>query len=215
MVEVLSTDPIDMAKPLRVGLYLRVSTTDQTTDNQRLDLERVAEQRGWRIVETYVDHGISGTKGRDKRPAFDRLCKDASRGKIDVVAAWAIDRLGRSLSDVATFMAELTAQNVSLYLHQQNVDGTTPAGRAMLGMAAVFAEFERSIIVERINAGMERARTKGTRSGRPIGRPTVAASVERKIRRLSGKGYGKVRIARELSCGVGTVTRVLATTAAP
>ena len=99
-----------MGKPKRVGLYLRVSTTGQTVENQRQDLERVAEQRGWEITETYVDHGISGAKGRDKRPAFDRLCTDASRGKLDVVSAWSIDRLGRSLANVATFLVQMQEQ---------------------------------------------------------------------------------------------------------
>lgn len=199
-----------MGKELRVGLYLRVSTADQTTDNQRIELERVAAQRGWKVAEAYVDHGISGAKGRDQRPAFDRMCRDASQGKLDLIAAWSIDRLGRSLSHVAGFMADLTAQRVALYLHQQNVDGTTPSGKAMLGMAAVFAEFERSIIVERINAGIARARARGTKSGRPIGRPRVSAAVEGEIRRLRAKGLGKLRIAREVGCGVATVQRVLA-----
>lgn len=201
-----------MVKAPRVGLYLRVSTPGQTTDNQRLDLERVAEQRGWQIAEVYTDHGISGTNGRDKRPAFDRMCRDASQGRLDLIAAWSIDRLGRSLSHVASFMAELTAQKVALYLHQQNVDSTTPAGHAMLGMAAVFAQFERSIILERINAGLSRARTQGTKSGRPIGRPPISAATRQRIRKLRAKGFGKVRIARELHCGVGTVGRVLAGT---
>ena len=197
----------DMAKPLRVGIYLRVSTAGQTTDNQRLDLERVAEQRGWIIGGTYIDHGISGTKGRDKRPAFDQLARDAAQGRLDVVAAWSIDRLGRSLAHIASFMAELGAQNVALYLHQQQVDGTTPAGKAMLGMAAVFAEFERSIIVERINAGLARARAQGQKLGRPT---VVTTRTERRIRQLRAKGHGKLKIARELHCGVGTVSRVLA-----
>ena len=196
-----------MAKQLRVGLYLRVSTSGQTTANQRLDLERVASQRGWQVVHAYIDHGISGTKGRDKRPAFDQLARDASQGKLDVVAAWSIDRIGRSLSDVAGFMTELSAQNVALYLHQQQVDGTTPAGKAMLGMAAVFAEFERSVIIERINAGLARARAQGKKLGRPT---SVTRRTEQRIRRMRAAGTGKLKIARTLRCGVGTVSRVLA-----
>ena len=108
-----------MGKSKRVGIYLRVSTVDQTVENQRQDLLRVAEQRGWEIVEEYIDHGISGAKGRDKRPAFDRLAKAAAHGKLDMVAAWSIDRLGRSLSHVSTFVDELRQQKVGLYLHQQ------------------------------------------------------------------------------------------------
>jgi DNA invertase Pin-like site-specific DNA recombinase len=189
----------------RVGLYLRVSTTGQTVENQRQDLERVARQRGWEITETYIDHGISGAQGRDKRPAFDRMCQDAGRGKLDVVAAWSIDRLGRSLQHVANFMAELLEQNVALYLHQQNVDGTTSSGRAMLGMAAVFAAFERDITIERINAGLARARAQG----KQLGRPSVGHRVERKIRALRAEGLGKLKIATQLGCGVSTVQRVL------
>lgn len=195
-----------VGKSKRVGLYLRVSTTGQMVENQRQDLERVASQRGWQIVETYVDHGISGAKGRDKRPAFDRMCKDAAQGKLEVVAAWSIDRLGRSLQHVANFMAELLEQNVALYLHQQNVDGTTSSGRAMLGMAAVFAAFERDITIERINAGLARARAQG----KQLGRPRISEKVEERIRDLRAKGSGKLKIARALGVGVGTVQRVLA-----
>ncbi len=190
----------------RVGLYLRVSTAGQTVENQRQDLERVVQQRGWHLAEVYVDHGISGAKGRDRRPAFDRMCKDAAQGKLDVVAAWSIDRLGRSLQHVANFMAELLEQNVALYLHQQNVDGTTSSGRAMLGMAAVFAAFERDITIERINAGLARARAQG----KQLGRPRVSEKVEGRIRDMRAKGSGKLKIARALNVGVGTVQRVLA-----
>jgi len=204
-----------MGKTLRVGIYLRVSTTGQTVENQRIDLKRVAEQRGWLIVEEYVDHGISGAKGRDKRPAFDKLAKDAAQGKLDIVAAWAIDRVGRSLSHVAAFMAELQEQKVALYLHQQNVDGTTSAGRAMLGMASVFAAFERDMLIERINAGLARARKEGKHLGRP--RKTVSAKIESEIRRLGAidprtgaRKTGICAIAKRFRIGVTKVGRVLA-----
>src|SRR5579864_6030101 len=141
-----------MGQGKRVGLYLRVSTSGQTVENQRQDLQRVAEQRAWQIVGEYIDHGISGAKAREKRPALDQLWKDAARGKLDIVAAWSLDRLGRSLQHVVTLLGDLMERNVAVYLHQQQVDGTTSAGRAMLGMCAVFADFERETIVERINA---------------------------------------------------------------
>jgi len=195
-----------MGKPKRVGLYLRVSTTGQTVENQRRDLEQVAAQRGWQIIETYVDHGISGAKGRDKRPAFDRLCVDAARGKLDVIAAWSIDRLGRSLHHVASFLAEMQQINLAVYLHQQNVDGTTSVGKAMLGMAAVFAEFERAVTIERINAGLARAKAQGKKLGRPT---STTAKTEAKIRALHAKGIGKIKIAKELGIGTSTVQRVL------
>jgi DNA invertase Pin-like site-specific DNA recombinase len=194
----------------RVGLYLRVSTTGQTCENQRKELLRVAKHRGWQIVETYIDHGISGAKGRDKRPAFDRLCNDAAHGKLDIVAAWAIDRIGRSVEHVARFINDLLAQKVALYLHQQGVDGTTASGKAMLGMCSVFAEFERSIMVERINAGLARARAQG----KTLGRPRVSADTERDIRKMRAKGTGLCKIARTLRVGVSTVGRVLEDAAA-
>jgi DNA invertase Pin-like site-specific DNA recombinase len=189
----------------RVGIYLRVSTAEQTTDNQRLDLQRVADQRGWDVVEIYVDHGISGSKGRDKRPAFDKLCRDATTGKLDLVAAWSIDRLGRSLQHVVGFLNELRAVKVDLYLHQQSVDSSTPGGKAMLSMCAVFAEFERSMIIERVTAGMARARSQG----KVFGRPKVSVRVELEIRRLRSLGHGIIKTAKLAGVGVSTVQRVV------
>src|SRR4029077_8468899 len=142
----------EMAK--RVGLYLRVSTkTGQTVDNHRQALaEAIGRRDGWIIAEEFVDDGISGAKGRDKRPAFDRLLRAVVRRKIDVVAAWSVDRLGRSLQGLIGFLGELNAAGVDLYLEKQAVDTTTPAGRALFQMLGVFAEFERAIIQERIHA---------------------------------------------------------------
>jgi DNA invertase Pin-like site-specific DNA recombinase len=216
-IEEITEDSAMAGKTLRVGIYLRVSTSGQTVENQRIDLERVAEQRGWQIVETYIDHGISGSKGRDQRPAFDKLARDAAQGKLDMVAAWSIDRIGRSLGHLVEFMDELRHQGVGIYLHQQQVDTSTAAGRAFLQMAGVFAEFERAIIVERINAGLQRARAHG----KALGRPPVGAKVESRIRRLyaidqrTGKPKnGKLKIAKRLGVGVSTVLRVLADKAA-
>lgn len=191
----------------RVGIYLRVSTAEQTVENQRIDLQRVAEQRGWVIAGEYVDHGISGSKGRENRPAFAQLAKDAAQGRLDIVAAWSIDRIGRNLGHLVQFVDELRVQGVGLYLHQQQVDTASAAGRAFLQMAGVFAEFERSVIVERVKAGMARARADGKHCGRPS---SVTAKTEAEIRRMLAKGTGKLKIARALGCGVGTVQRVAA-----
>ena len=150
----------------RVALYLRVSTDGQITENQRLELERIAEHSAWRIVGTYEDHAITGSKGREKRPALDNLLKDANRRKFDVVAAWSVDRVGRSLKDLLAFLDEIHALGIDLYLHQQGIDTTTPAGKAMFQMCGVFAEFQRSINRERINAGLSRAKANGKRLGR-------------------------------------------------
>lgn len=196
-----------MVKSKRVGVYLRVSTADQTVENQRQDLMRVATQRGWEIVEEYIDHGISGAKGRDKRPAFDRLAKAAAQGRLDIVAAWSIDRLGRNLGHLVQFTNELHQQGVDLYLHQQQVDTSSAAGRAFLQMAGVFAEFERAIIIERINAGIARARSQGKRLGRPT---SVTAKTEQQIRDLHIAGLGMRKIAKQLGCGTSKVQRVLA-----
>jgi DNA invertase Pin-like site-specific DNA recombinase len=120
----------------RVAVYTRVSTDAQTTENQQRELAKVSKQRGWKMVKVYTDHGISGTKGRDQRPAFDSLIKDATCRKFDIIAAWSVDRRGRSLKDLLGFLTEIHALEVGLYLHQQAVDTTTPAGRALFQMIA-------------------------------------------------------------------------------
>src|SRR5262245_42555176 len=135
----------------RAVMYLRVSTVDQTTANQERELHQVAERAGWQIVKVYKDHGISGSKGRNKRPAFDALHKAAARREFDIVMAWSVDRLGRSLQDLVGFLSELHALGVDLFLYQQGLDTTTPAGKAMFQMMGVFAEFERAMIQERVS----------------------------------------------------------------
>jgi len=190
----------------RVGIYVRVSTNDQTTTNQLMDLQRVAEQRGWHVFNVYSDQGISGAKGRDKRPAFDRMCIDAAQGNIDMVAAWSIDRIGRSLKHLVGFMSELKEYGCGLYLHQQNVDSSTAAGQAMLSICGVFAEFERSIIIDRVNAGLARAKAEG----KVLGRPRVVAAVEREILKLRRQGIGIVATAKLVGVGTSVVQRVVA-----
>jgi DNA invertase Pin-like site-specific DNA recombinase len=191
----------------RAAIYARVSTRNghQDPETQLLALRQVAERAGWQIAGEYVDHGISGAKGRDQRPAFDRLLKDATRRQFDLVMAWSVDRLGRSLQDLVAFLGDLHAQGVDLYLHIQGIDTTTPGGKALFQMMGVFAEFERAIIQERVCAGLAKARAKGKR----LGRPKVAPSVERAIREARAAGKGQLAIARELKVGVGTVRRVL------
>jgi DNA invertase Pin-like site-specific DNA recombinase len=189
----------------RVALYIRVSTSGQTTENQRRELLKVAKQGGWEVVQVYEDAGISGAKGRDKRPAFDAMLKDATRKRFDMVAAWSVDRLGRSLQDLLGFLTELQALKVDLYLHQQALDTSTPSGRAMFQMLGVFAEFERGMIRERVNAGLARAKERGTRLGR---RPTRPA-VEARIRELRAEGMGILKIGRTVGVGTSVVQRVV------
>jgi DNA invertase Pin-like site-specific DNA recombinase len=189
----------------RIALYLRVSTTEQTTDNQRLELDAVIKRCGWKTVEVYEDHGISGAKSRDKRPAFARMMQDATRRRFDVIAAWSVDRLGRSLQDLMSFLNELHALNIDLYLHQQALDTSTPSGRAMFNMCGVFVEFERAMIQERVKSGLSRARAKG----KQLGRKPHGEDVEAEIKKLRAEGMGKVKIGKTLGIGTSAVQRVL------
>src|SRR5215472_3357260 len=196
----------------RVGIYLRVSTNGQTTENQRRELEAVAARSGWQVVDLYADKGISGAKGRDKRPNFDRLLKDATARKINMIAAWSIDRLSRSLQDLVGFLNELQALGCDLYLHQQAIDTTTPSGRAMFHMCGVFAEFERAIIRERVNAGLARARAKGIKVGRGNKKDgklnadeqrwgMTRSQLEKTIKKFRSDGVGILKIASTLGIG--------------
>jgi DNA invertase Pin-like site-specific DNA recombinase len=196
-------------KQKRAAIYARVSTDRQTTAQQLAELRAAAERHGWQVVEEYVEHGISGAKGRDQRPKLDALLKAAARREFDLVAAWSVDRLGRSLQHLVGFLAEIHGKGIDLYLHQQGIDTTTPGGKALFQMCGVFAEFERAMIVDRVKAGLARARKHGTESGRPIGRPTVIPQVQRKVHALRRKGMGMIAIAKEAGCGVGTVQKIL------
>ena len=196
----------------RVGIYLRVSTNDnQTVENQRIALTGACEARGWRIVDEFRDEGVSGAKGRGRRPGFAGLCDAVFHRKIDVVAAMAVDRIGRSLPDLVGFLDELKTVGCDLYLEKQAVDTTTPAGRAMFQMLGVFAEFEREMIRDRIMAGISRARLKGTHSGKPFGRPRIPEKTERAIRAALADGkMGMLKIAAAFGVGSGTVQRIRA-----
>jgi DNA invertase Pin-like site-specific DNA recombinase len=192
----------------KAALYLRVSTVDQTTANQERELRDVAARMGCEVVKVYKDHGISGAKGRDGRPAFDALCKAAAPREFGLIMAWSVDRLGRSLQDLVGFLSEIHALRVDLYLHQQGLDTTTPAGKAMFQMMGVFAEFERAMIAERVRAGMARARESGTKTGNAIGRPRIDARLEDKVRDLLASGKGICSTAVAVGVGVATVQRI-------
>jgi DNA invertase Pin-like site-specific DNA recombinase len=188
----------------RAAIYLRVSTDGQTVENQRRELKAAAKRHGWQVVETFADEGISGAKGRDKRPGLDKLLMGVARKDFDLIAAWSVDRLGRSLQDLISILGEVHAKGVGLYLHQQGLDTTTPAGEAMFQMLGVFAQFERAMIRERVNAGLARARAQGKR----LGRPKVATAVEKRVRASLTKGTGILKTARTLGLGTGTVQRI-------
>src|SRR6516162_1632527 len=191
----------------RAVLYLRVSTIDQTTANQERELREVAGRMGCEIVHVYKDHGISGAEGREKRPAFNALIRDANQRKFDIVMAWSVDRLGRSLQDLVGFLSELHALHIDLFLHQQGLDTTTPAGKAMFQMMGVFAEFERAMIQERVRAGLRRA----VDEGKQLGRPRIAAELEKRILaalKAPGRTEGVRKIAKRFGVDPGTVQRI-------
>ena len=185
----------------RAAIYARVSTNGQDTENQISQLREVAERKGWDIVQVYTDHGISGSKGRDQRPQFDALIKDAIkiRRPFDVIMCWSVDRLGRSLTDLLAFLTEVQGGGANLYLHQQQIDTTTPAGKAMFQMMGVFAEFERSLIVSRVNAGLDRAREKGVKLGRKPMAPIVVRQVQASLAEVMS--YRKVAAKHNVSLG--------------
>jgi DNA invertase Pin-like site-specific DNA recombinase len=190
----------------RAAIYVRVSTDRQTVENQIAALSAVAAARGWRVAEVFEDAGISGAKSRRDRPGLDRMLKEAQRGRFDVVMAWAIDRVGRSLVDLLNTIQTLEACGVDLYLDQQSIDTTTPAGRLMFQVTGAFAEFERSMIRERVHAGLRRARASGKTLGRPLNDPKA---VER-ARHALGRGIGINRVAKLVGLSNGKVAKLKA-----
>ena len=188
--------------PKRVAIYTRISTSEgqQTVENQLRDLNLAADRMGWDIVATFTDEA-SGAKGRDKRPGLDDLMKGIARKDFDMVASWSVCRLGRSLQHLVHLLGELDARGVDLYLHVQALDTSTPSGRAMFQMLGVFAEFERSMISERVKSGLARSTKKG-------GRPPLDYLKKQKIERLLNGGISINQAARKMKVGVATVHRI-------
>lgn len=187
----------------RAAIFTRVSTDRQTTHNQLQCLREVASRAGWQVVEIY-EETVSGAAVRSKRLAYDRMLKDAARRRFEVLLAWDVSRLGRSLRELLECFETLRVIGVDLYLDQQGVDTTTPAGRALFGMAGVFAEFERSMLIERTRAGLDRARSQGKR----LGRPATSSDVNARVQKLRRTGMGMDRIARELGIGKSVAQRI-------
>jgi DNA invertase Pin-like site-specific DNA recombinase len=188
---------------MRVGLYARVSTHDQQTLGLQLEaMSRYVRDRGWSPVQQIQDVG-SGAKERPQREA---LLKAARRREIDAVLVWRLDRWGRSLADLVTTLQELSELGVGFVSLTEALDLTTPSGRAMAGLLAVFAEFEREILRERVKAGIARARQEG----RPHGRPRSASLQAKQVRRLWARHLSKSEIARRLKIGRTSVRRILA-----
>jgi DNA invertase Pin-like site-specific DNA recombinase len=166
-------------------------------------LTEVGPRLGWTVVAVHTDAGVSGTKGRDRRPGFDALLRGVARREFDGIAVWSICRLGRSLQDLVGFLAEIQARGVGLYCHTQALDSTTPSGRALFSMIAVFSEFERAMIRDRVLAGLERTKAKGTR----LGRPPLDDSRAEAVRTLLASGVGIRETARRTGVGTSTVQR--------
>ncbi|WP_433935320.1 recombinase family protein [Brevundimonas diminuta] len=184
-----------------MAIYARVSTDNQTVENQLLELHAVAQRQGWDVVTVLTDEGISGAKGRDRRPGYDALLKGVARREFDQIMAWSVDRLGRSLPDLVSFLNDAHAKSVDLYLHQQGLDTSTPSGRMMFQMLGVFAEFERAMIRERIMAGLRRTTKKSGRKPMPYDRVEA-------IRKSLKDGLGIRATARLHRASTTTVTSI-------
>jgi DNA invertase Pin-like site-specific DNA recombinase len=183
---------------MKAVIYARVSTAEQTTENQTLELEKVAERNGWALEAVYEDT-ISGAK--TDRPALQRLLQGVIRKEFDVVMVWDVSRLGRSLKHLVTLLEDFHAKGVNLYFHQQGIDTTTPSGKMMYQMCGVFAEFERSMIQERVKAGLQRAKAQGKK----LGRPRVPPITIRKIQNLRASGLSLRAISKRTGVSVGKV----------
>lgn len=190
----------DKKNKTRVAFYLRVSTTDQHAANQERDLRAMADRAGWEVVAIYKDEGISGSKGRDRRPALDALLKAATRREFDMVASWAVDRLARSVMHLATIINDLRSVGIDLFLMKQGVDTSTASGRMVANVFASIAEWEREMIIDRVKSGMARAKSQGKR----LGKPAVPDAKVEAIKAELSRGTGILKTAR--LCGVGTYT---------
>ena len=190
----------------RVVIYGRVSTHDQTTDNQTNKLNEIVGRNNGELIDTYLDKGISGAKGRDKRPEFDRMCKDMIRRRFDRILVWDVSRLGRSLQHLIEFLSDVQSVGCDLYIHQQGLDTSTPSGRMMFQMVGVFAEFERSMISDRVKLGLERVRKEGKKLGQPT---KISEDLISKIWTLKDGGQGLKTITDQVPVSRSTVYKVL------
>jgi DNA invertase Pin-like site-specific DNA recombinase len=201
---------IGTKKAKRVALYMRVSTTNgQTVENQRLKLNEIAKRAGWDVVGVYADEGISGVRGRDMRPAFDHMLKDATHRKFDMIATTALDRIGRSMKHLVEFIETIKSLEVGLYIHDQAIDTTTPAGELFFNVASAFATFERALIQERVKAGLQRAKANGKKLGRPYGWTVDKRKNQDEVLKLRAAGISVRNIAKALSMSTHTVQRIM------
>jgi len=186
----------------RVALYARVSTTDQSTDSQLLDLRRYVSERGWNIFKEYVDEGISGTK--DSRPALNELMNDAKKRRFDVVLVWRFDRFARSTRHLINALEEFKNLGVDFVSYQENIDTSSPLGSAIFTIISAVAQLERDIIAERVKAGLRRAREKGKTLGRP-----KALVDQKQILKLRQQGMSLRAIATDIGVSHTTIKKSL------
>jgi DNA invertase Pin-like site-specific DNA recombinase len=192
----------------RCVIYTRVSTDNQTTDNQLIELKRVAQLKGYTIVDNFTDEGISGSKGREIRTGFDNLIKGAVKKDFDTILVWSVDRLGRSLQDLVSFLNEIHSVGCDLYIHQSGIDTSTPTGKMMFQFIGIFSEFELGMIKERVISGQQRAKSQGKHIGRPT---NLNEGISHSIKYMKEQGVGIRKIAKDLGVGVRTVYKVLET----
>lgn len=198
----LGSDAIHPNRAAQIALYARVSTDGQDPEVQLQALRAHAQQRGWTIVEEFVDHGYSGAK--EKRPALDRLTKAAWSGKFQAVLVWRFDRFARSVKHLIVALEQFRSLNINFISLQEQFDTATPIGHAMFTIIGAMAQLERDIIRERVKAGLDRARMRGIRLGRP-----VAPAKPDEVSILKQQGLSLPEIARQLHCSRSTVKRRL------
>ena len=186
----------------KVCLYCRLSTFNQTSENQLRELRGVAERMGYEIVSEFIDNGISGAKSRKDRPALDEMMKLATQRKLEMVMCWSIDRLGRSLQHLVEILNELQAMKIDLFFMQQGMDTTTPSGRMIFSVFGAIGEFERNLIRERVIAGQQRAKASGVHIGRPT---KMNDGMKSAIKVMHQNGMSIRQIAKSCKVGIGTV----------
>lgn len=190
---------------MTTAIYARVSTRSQDTETQVYELEEVAKRSGWEISHKFIDHGVSGSKGRSERDGLNDLLTAVTQRKVDRVMVWSVDRLGRSLKDLVMTMEEIRNAGADLYLHQQGIDTGSVTGRLMFSFFGIMAEFEREMIRERVLSGLEKAKRKGVKLGRPSHAPIVA----KQVAQLRQQGLSQVKIAKRLKISQPAVSRML------
>ncbi|WP_339911666.1 recombinase family protein [Symmachiella dynata] len=189
-----------MTKQLKVAIYARVSTDEQSTDAQLRDLRQYAASRNWNDVREFIDEGVSGSK--DSRPSWNSLWDALQKGQVNVLLVHALDRLGRSLPHLVKIISTCVERGITLVSFRENIDLSTSTGRMIVGIFSVLAEYERQIIIDRTRSGMRAAKARGSQIGQKR-----RHFDKRKATRLRDAGWGQIKIARELGVGVGRVNQ--------